>query len=1127
MPAFVTSDRVQRNTRPSMANPQGEGASPAPSNAPRAPRGRGSRTSRGRGGRSGRPRVPQASAGTTGPAPAPGGNEPPPRPPSSSTQAASGAHPGVNADTPSNRGRRRPRASGRRGATSDRTRTGTTMGAHRTFGGHLTSEAVDGGNSVGPTELNGSAQAFVPGQPAATSASAVNGIRDMPKPPRRKSKSTAPDLPTRIHEDISNAQYECVICTNEVLPNSKVWSCSKCWTVTHMSCVRKWYSNRTKPSNDPESWQTHQAWRCPGCNSAMHDEPSTYHCWCGKEINPSSTAGLSPHSCGQTCSKPRGTCPHPCPLQCHAGPCPPCLLMGPSQPCFCGKQTSTKRCGETNYGEGWSCHQECGDLLACGEHPCLRECHPGLCGDCEVPVYARCYCGRTAKEVLCEARGDQIESYNYGQAANPGDWFVGSFKCEQTCGRAFDCEKHFCQHECHPQHEQLAHCPFSTDAVSHCPCGKTALVDIAQPRKDCEDPIPNCDKVCNKSLSCGHSCQQVCHSGPCAPCTQRMEVSCRCGRTKTTGMCHQGDIQHPWCRRVCRAQLNCGRHEHGEHCCPAERSAIERVAAKRKNKISNVSTEEFEAEHICTRSCGRDLKCGQHRCQQLCHRGACNSCPEAIFDEISCHCGRTVLQPPQPCGTKPPECRFDCTRPRPCGHPQVPHTCHTDDKACPNCPFLVEKLCICGKKTLKNQPCWFEQSRCGLPCARKLKCGTHTCGKQCHAPGECEDANTVGSRCKQPCGKTRTCGHLDIEQCHAPYPCKEDKPCQAKTFVTCDCQHKKQEINCMATKANPSPQRQGLKCDDECLRLKRNARLANALNIDPKTHTDDHVPYSDTTLKYYRENPQWAETYEREFRVFAGDPEEKRLRFKPMKPYQRAFLHSLAEDFGLDSASSDPEPHRHVCLFKTPRFVSAPMKTLAQALKLHRGQSALPENSASADNTALPVEPYNAFVLSAPRFGLTIEEIDAALKKHYATYPTVKFHTSFLPSEEVVIKGSGSWAPQTLENSLTAFKPTLTETVRRLDLAKDVVLARVDDELNVLRREAIARSQGEGGWNAVVGRSAARPRPAPATTPTTTQSRSKFVILKKEPKKKTQEGPVDENWEAAADKLQEDGDHAK
>ncbi|RYP24034.1 hypothetical protein DL765_000762 [Monosporascus sp. GIB2] len=383
-----------------------------------------------------------------------------------------------------------------------------------------------------------------------------------------------------------------------------------------------------------------------------------------------------------------------------------------------------------------------------------------------------------------------------------------------------------------------------------------------------------------------------------------------------------------------------------------------------------------------------------------------------------------------------------------------------------------------------------------------------------------------------------------MEQCHAPYPCKEDKPCQAKTFLTCECQHRKQEVKCMASKTNPWPQRTTLKCDDECLRLQRNARLASALSIDPQTHQNDHVPYSDTTLKFYRENPKWAEKYEREYRVFASDAAEKRLRFKPMQSHQRAFLHSLAEDFGFDSESSDPEPHRHVCLFKTPRFVSAPAKTLSQCAKIRAAQA--PPTSAAPALTGAgpaPKQPYNALLLSSPRFGLTIEEVDAALKRDYAAHPAVKVaQASFLPSDEVVLRASGTWtAPQALEASLPALRTAVAATARRLGLAARASLCHVDDSLNVLRREedpdaaAVNGKKSADGWNAVLGRSAARPRPAPAPAASIANAplRSGFVALRRDPlalkkkgeeanKKKVPEEPVDEDWEAAAEKLDDE-----
>ncbi|KAH6651091.1 hypothetical protein F5144DRAFT_617760 [Chaetomium tenue] len=895
------------------------------------------RSQRGRGMRKGQSRRPRGLA-SSGEA-----SEPGPVQPASAIVAtpavavAVAPAPAPEAGNQPGRGRRGQggsRGGSRRGGSRRGTGQRSVVVSHR-GGRRPPSPHRQGGNNGPRPNLSATAAEFVPGQPIQSSGAepSESGPRTIPVSEEFTAKSTAPDLTTRIHEDIDRCQYECVICTGEVLRTSEMWSCSICWTTIHLFCAQQWYTSQLQLREDfPGNYRgADDDWRCPGCNSGLVGKPEVYHCWCGKETDPKPIAGLPPHTCGQTCSKPRAACPHPCSLMCHAGPCPPCTMMGPAQSCFCGKHTSTKKCRETDYGKDWSCQEICGDLFACGEHSCTQSCHSGLCGSCDIPTPSVCYCGREQREIPCSQRGDVLESFNHGQAKlpsgieqNPDQWFEGSFRCTNICGRPFDCGHHLCSKPCHSQDEAAAHCPLSPDVVTHCSCGKTSLASMSvQPRQSCQDPIPHCNKPCNKAQPCGHLCLGECHTGPCAPCTQIADIPCRCGRVTTKSLCHQGNISHPQCFRICKAQLNCGRHECGEHCCPGEKVAAERRKHKR------TANENYEPEHIC-------------------------------------------FQPPQPCGTRSPECHFACTRASPCGHPSGPHLCHTDETPCPKCPYLMSKPCVCGKKSLRNQPCWFDEGRCGLPCGKKLKCGAHECRKPCHRPGECEDAGISGSHCPQRCGKVRkSCEHTCVDQCHAPDACKEDKPCQSKTFVTCPCQHCKQEVRCQATALNPSPAgKSTLACDDECRRLQRNRKLAQALDIDPSTHADEHIPYSDTSLRLFRENVSWAQTQERQLRVFAAAPEEKRIRFKPMPPHQRAFLHALAEDFGLDSESQDPGPHRHVCVFKTPRFVSAPGKTLGQCLqvadkaaKLRTGVSAITPKSSSSPRRQGP--PFNAFLKSS------------------------------------------------------------------------------------------------------------------------------------------------------------------
>ena len=1024
----------------------------------------------------------------------------------------------------------------------------TTTG--RQFGGQLTTSSdieLRGGQV---SQLNANAPDFVPGQsqnkqdansgrgnrrgPSTQGAEKLGQRQSRVPPP----KSNAPDIATRTHEDIANGIYECAICTSEVTRKSKAWSCKTCWMVFHLSCVKTWSKNESSattqqqqppPSSNGDIPPLRQ-WRCPGCNLPKDNVPSLYHCWCEKEIDPRPISGLPPHSCGQSCGRSRTlpkACPHPCDRTCHAGPCLPCTHKGPTQSCFCGKKSTTRRCIDTNYDTGWSCGETCGDLLPCGKHTCQLPCHEGLCGSCEVRLPSQCYCGKVKMSLACSNRGEERPSMqrliNVNQKSQQMTW-LGSFNCQEICGRRFDCGKHSCEKTCHSQKLDPSHCPFSHDTVKHCPCGKTLLSQISNAaRQNCEAPIPNCNKKCSKPLTCGHPCQQVCHSGACMPCLLTVSIACRCGRVQTPSICHQGTEEPPQCMRTCKATMNCGRHECGERCCSGERKAAERQATKRKLRpLGNPAMLDngIEAEHICIRICGRLLKCGNHTCPVLCHKGPCRTCREAIFDDVSCHCGKTTLQPPLPCGTPSPPCRFPCNRPSHCGHQKVVHNCHGDEENCPKCPFLVEKPCICGKKNLKNQPCWLNEPRCGEVCGKKLRCGSHKCRQTCHESGDCED---VARPCKQSCGKAkRVCGHPCEEPCHAPSACREDKPCQIKMFVTCDCQHLKQEMKCNALRASEGNTKKTLSCDDECARLARNQKLALALNVDPNSHKDQHIPYSIDTLKIFKENVKWCQAQERELRVFASEENERRLRFKPMPSYQRAFLHYLAEDFGLDSESMDPEPHRHVCIFKTPRFVLTPRKTLAECIRIKAEAEATsnPElqEKLSADNI-----PFNGFVLSGPRFGTLLEDLRAALQSVLENTTVLAFDISFLPNEEVVLKArptstSTSISAPAMATRLKSLKPALTDTVNLKNLAQSASLCTLDDSLNILRREQDITASD--GWSKVAAKGSSTPRSAPSQSAigvksvyTVLGSKLKEAKRKREEEARRAKDEVVDDWE--------------
>lgn len=334
----------------------------------------------------------------------------------------------------------------------------------------------------------------------------------------------------------------------------------------------------------------------------------------------------------------------------------------------------------------------------------------------------------------------------------------------------------------------------------------------------------------------------------------------------------------------------------------------------------------------------------------------------------------------------------------------------------------------------------------------------------------------------------------------------------------------------MASKTSEGNTKKSLKCDDECARLERNRKLALALNIDPATHTNEHVPYSAQTLKLYQETfkwpnkatepgMKWAHVQEKELRVFAADETAKRLRFKPMPSHQRAFIHALAEDFGFDSESMDPEPHRHVAVFKTPRFVMAPMKTLAECVRIRTtAVTTTPTPSATtASTSAQPLQlanaPFNGFVLLRPRFGLTIDEVHNALKPALAKAPSLAFDIAFQPDESVVLKARPnsthtSIAPGALASSLRTLKPhistTLTATAHAepTPLAASVALCALDASLNITRRESDP-ADTNGGWSQVAAKAAAGLRFAPR--PEVVGGKSSYVVLGRRAERKRAE----------------------
>ncbi|KAL9571167.1 hypothetical protein ACKAV7_004505 [Fusarium commune] len=322
----------------------------------------------------------------------------------------------------------------------------------------------------------------------------------------------------------------------------------------------------------------------------------------------------------------------------------------------------------------------------------------------------------------------------------------------------------------------------------------------------------------------------------------------------------------------------------------------------------------------------------------------------------------------------------------------------------------------------------------------------------------------------------------------------------------------------LVSTSNPTPSRPEIRCDEECERLDRNRRLAAALNIDPASHTNDHIPFSDNTLKLYKQMQSWGDAQESQFRVFAANKDEVRLRYEPMKNQSRQFLHLLAEDFGFESKSEDYDIHRSVLVWKSDKFVSAPTKTLAQCVKIRASQAAEAAAAAAIRPPSPPIleiEPFNALVLTEPRFGLTIEEVNTALGPDLTSLQGFSFKVDFL-NEEVLIKATVSYSafltPAPMEKSLEILKPRIEQTIRREKLAESVLLCHSDANGAISRREVPLRT-GTGGWSAVAGRAASKPMSS-SSTPAPEEAKPGRKLLLGLKKKRPQQPEAGKVWAA-------------
>lgn len=701
------------------------------------------------------------------------------------------------------------------------------------------------------------------------------------------------DLRGRLSDQLVRGETECMVCLDRVKQQHATWDCKNCYQIFHIHCIKKWAKTAVAESG---------GWRCPGCQSVSSCVPKEYLCFCRKLKDPEWNRNecLVPHSCGEVCGRALGAgvnCPHKCLDLCHAGPCPPCAGMVMFD-CPCGKEKRRIKCGEEFLCEG-----VCEKPLNCGVHLCPDTCHGGPCYDCHNALEQACYCGKGVREVVCSLDTAGIDEYS----------------CAEVCERTLNCENHQCGQLCHP--DSCKPCQLTPEKVTTCPCGKTSLEKLYErdgvpPRESCLDPIPECGMTCGKGLPCGppatpHTCSASCHMGPCPACPHSTSIRCRCGNMDQEILCSELTTRadDARCQKRCQKKRSCGRHKCGETCC-------------------------IRVEHTCPLVCGKLMTCTQHRCEDECHMGNCSNCPRVSFDELSCHCGSSIIYPPIACGTKPPECQDICNREHGCVH-SVTHKCHSEDN-CPPCTQLTTKLCFGEHEERKNVACLVEGISCGKACGKEAPCEQHNCIRICHA-GTCL---SPGASCTQSCTTQRICGHTCNTPCHSG-TCPETA-CPTQVRVTCECGFRQATIPCsensysrvttsllasqMADVQAGNSVNLGelvkkdkkLECNEDCHQLERNKRVALALQIrNPELSSRVMPRYSEFMKAWAKKDPTLCTLIHTKLSELVKLSKESKQKsraysFDCMNREKRQLVHEFAEHFGCESESYDAEPKRNV-----------------------------------------------------------------------------------------------------------------------------------------------------------------------------------------------------------------------
>lgn len=306
--------------------------------------------------------------------------------------------------------------------------------------------------------------------------------------------------------------------------------------------------------------------------------------------------------------------------------------------------------------------------------------------------------------------------------------------------------------------------------VYKCFCGS-----VDNPISSRQITAHSCGEMCSRIRPlCNHPCASMCHPGPCAPCTVLLPRStCFCGASPGgTGYVRCGSVEAnlfscgKLCLKLCSQNLHpCKNICHSGPCSPCTEVTGSRVCVCGKTSVPTLCGAPCTTTFLCEKPCVKMYACGFHACTKTCHEGPCGDCPKFPTSNV-CSCGRDSWVPPRIACTDPfPTCLNVCNRKLSCQH-LCQIKCHTGE--CPPCRALVTETCVCGKSK-RSIECSTprEPFRCTQPCRALKSCSKHRCTNLC--------CITNDHLCLQVCGKPLNCGkHCCDNICHLGkcHPCR-------------------------------------------------------------------------------------------------------------------------------------------------------------------------------------------------------------------------------------------------------------------------------------------------------------------------------------------------------------------